>query len=423
MKYNKINPKLFVKNREKIAKVLPENSIAIINANDEMPRNGDQNFQYRQNSDLFYTTGIEQEQTILLIDPTGEDTLFIIKPNELMETWIGHKLTISEAKEFSGIKSVKYLEDFDFTLKSLLDQKETIYLNRIEYLKYDTDIEYRDIRFTKELKEKYPLHQFARLAPILTKFRLLKEEEELQLMQNACDITNKAFHRILKSLKPGMMEYEVEAEMTYEYLKNGASGHAYQPIVASGKNALVLHYVDNDQECKDGDLLLMDFGAEYGNYAADCSRTIPVNGKFTPRQKEVYESVLRVQNEAINHFKPGFSMKKMNDLVNSLIEKEMIKLGLFSKEDVRNQSTESPMYFKYMMHGVNHFIGLDVHDVGGKDDIFEEGMVLTIEPAIYIKEEGIGIRIEDNIIVGETPRNLMQDIPKEIDEIEALMNK
>ena len=420
-RYSSISSKLFIKNREKLSNLLSSDSVAIINANDEMPRNGDQNFQYRQNSDLFYLTGIEQEQTILLLNPSGEDMLFIIRPNELMETWTGHKLTKEEAKAISGIDTIKFIDEFDFQLKMILDQKSEIYLNRIEYLKYETEIAYRDIRFTEKLKQEYPLHTFSRLAPLLSKCRVIKEKEELEIMQKACDITNKAFHRVLSTLKPGMNEYEVEAELTYEFLKNGASGHAYQPIVASGKNALVLHYVDNNQECKDGDLLLMDFGAEYANYAADCSRTIPVNGRFTDRQKEVYNAVLRVQKEAITFFTPGSSMKAVNEKVNKLIEKEMIQLGLFTEEDVKNQDKESPMYFKYMMHGVNHFIGLDVHDVGGKDDVFQEGMVLTIEPAIYIKEEGIGIRIEDNIIVAENPINLMRNIPKKIEEIEEVM--
>ncbi len=420
MKYQKIDNELFVKNRAKLRKFLPKTAIAIINSNDEMPRNGDQDFKYRQNSDMFYLSGIEQEKSVLLLDPDGDDILFIIRPNELMETWTGHKLTKDEAKKIAGIDNVQYLDAFESTLKIILDKKENIYLNRIEYLKYETEIAYRDIRFTEWIRKEYPLHSYNRLAPLLATCRMVKEKEEIALMQKACDITNIAFHKVFEALKPGVNEYEMEAVLTYHFLKNGASGHAYHPIVASGKNALVLHYVDNDQECKDGDLLLMDFGAEYANYAADCSRTIPVNGKFTDRQKECYEAVLRVQKEALNYFKPGFSIKKMNDLTNLLMEKEMIALGLFTAEDVKNQKADSPMYFKYMMHGVTHFIGLDVHDVGGKDDVFREGMVLTIEPGIYIKEEGIGIRIEDNIVVADEPINLMKNIPKEVHEIEKL---
>ncbi len=424
-RYKKIDSQLFIKNRAKLVQKLKSRSMAVINANDEMPRNGDQNFHFRQNSDLFYLTGLEQERCILCLCPGHankalQEVVFILKADETLETWNGHKYTPAEVTEISGVETVKYLDDFDFVFREMILGSDRVYLNRIEYLKYETDVPYRDIRFAEKIQKEYPLQKYKRLAPILEELRLPKEIEELDLMKKACQITKDGFERVLRNLKPGIMEYQMEAELTYEFNRQGA-GHAYAPIVASGKNALVLHYVTNHEECKDGDLLLMDFGAEYANYAADCSRTIPVNGKFTPRQKECYEAVLRVQNEAIKLFIPGNSINKVNAEVNKMMEAEMVKLGLFTEEDVKNQAKESPMYFKYLMHGVNHFIGLDVHDVGGKDAVFEKGMVLTIEPGLYIKEENIGIRIEDNIVVDDTPVNLMKDIPKEVEEIERIM--
>lgn len=426
MKYQPIKPTLFQKNRKKLAGKLKKESVAIIHSNDEMPRNGDQFFAYRQNSDFFYLTGIEQEKSILVLCPDHvneklKEVLFLLKPNKKLEIWEGHKLTHEEAQKIAGIETVKWIDDFSFSVGEMLQTKGTIYMNIPENTKFQPEVKSRDFRKFLEFGEKFPLHQFDRLAPFLAELRMVKESEELELMQKACDITNKAFHRVLKSVKPGIMEYEVEAEMTYEFLKNGASGHAYAPIVASGKNACALHYVDNDAECKDGDLLLMDFGAEYANYAADCTRTIPVNGKFSPRQKECYQSVLNVLKKAQKLLVPGTTINKINKKVNLMMEEEMIKLGLFTQEDVKNQNPSSPLYFTYFMHGTSHFIGLDVHDVGGKDFPLQKGMVLTCEPGLYIAEENLGIRLENDIVVDEKPVNLMEDIPIEIDEIEALM--
>jgi len=349
------------------------------------------------------------------------EVIFTIQPNELMETWTGHKLTKKEIREISGISTVKWIGDFDMTFRDLVFNAENIYLNLNEYIKYETEVPYRDSRFAEKVKSSFPAHHIERLAPIITSHRLVKEKKEIELMRKACAITNDAFKRVLKFVKPGVDEFEVEAEMTYEFLKQGARGHAYQPIIGSGKNGLVLHYIENSDDCKNGDLLLMDFGAEYGNYAADCTRTIPVNAKFTERQKACYEAVLRVQKETIKLYTPGNTIEKVNNSVFKLMEKEMIGLGLFTKEDVKNQNPDSPLYSKYLMHGIAHFIGLDVHDVGGKYEPFKKGMVLTCEPGLYIKEEGIGIRIENDIMVADEPVDLMAHIPREVEEIEKLM--
>lgn len=427
MKKVNIDKDLFIKNRNKISSKLKSNSLAIVIANDELNRSGDQHFPFRQNSDLFYLTGLEQEKCILTLCPDHPDVklreiLFTIKPNELLETWTGHKYTKEEVQQISGINTVKWIDDFDMTLRNLALSSENIYVNLNEYIKYESPVLYQDQRLVQDLKNQFPLHQYFRLAPIITSERLLKEDEEIEVLQQACDITNDAFYRVLKFVKPGVKEYEVEAEMTHEFVSKGGRGHAYQPIVGSGKNALVLHYVENSDECKDGDLLLMDFGAEYGNYAADCSRTIPVNGKFTERQKKCYEAVLRVQKEAIKMFTPGNTIDKVNKAVFKLMEKELITLGLLTQKEVDKQNPDQPLYTKYLMHGITHFIGLDVHDVGSKYESFKKGMVLTCEPGLYIKEEGIGIRIENDIMVDDTPVDLMANIPREVEEIEKIMS-
>ena len=418
---------MFVRNRKNLTAQLAPQSVAIVSANDELTRTGDQHFPYRQNSDLFYLTGLNQEKCVLALCPDHPDknlreVLFTVKPDEQLETWTGHKFTPDEIREISGIQTVKWLENMDLMIRDMVISSETIYLNLNEYIKYIPDVAYNDYNLSKRLHEQFPLHNYKRLAPLLSSQRLVKQPEELELLKDACKITGSAFKRVLKFVKPGVKEYEVETEMTHEFITKGARGHAYQPIVASGKNALVLHYVENSETCQDGDLLLMDFGAEYGNYAADCSRTIPVNGKFSPRQKECYEAVLRVQKEATRLFVPGNTIDKVNKAVWKMMEEEMIKLGLFTKKDVKKQTPDSPLYFKYLMHGVAHFIGLDVHDVGGKYEPFKKGMVLTLEPGLYIKDEGIGIRIENNIVVADEPIDLMAGIPREVHEIEGLMH-
>ncbi|NPA45278.1 MAG: M24 family metallopeptidase [Chlorobi bacterium] len=425
MKYNKISNTLFVKNRNKLLNKIENKGIAIINSNDQMPKNGDQTYKFRQNSDFFYLTGIEQEKSILILNPfykKNKEILFILKPEKELEIWEGHKLTKEEATEISGIKNIKFISEFDAFLKDLLLENDNIFLNNNEYSKINTAVPYKDLRFIHELKEKYPLHKFHRLAPFLTELRLIKEPEEIELMKKACDITTKAFHKVLKTVKPGIKEYEIEAEITYEFLKNGANGHAYEPIIASGKNNCVLHYISNDKICKDGDLILMDFGAEYANYSADTTRTIPANGKFSERQKEVYNAVLRVMKKATKLMKPKMTINKLNKKVNSFIEEELVLLGLAKKEEINNKKQKDVIRMKYFMHGNSHFMGLDVHDVGTKDTEFKPGMVLSCEPAIYIEEEGFGIRLENDILITDNePIDLLANEPIEIEDIEKLM--
>ncbi len=431
MKYPQINNTLFIKNRKKLISRLKENSLVIVHSNDEMPRNGDQDFTFRQNSDMFYLTGIDQEQSVLLLcpqhpEPAKREVLLVKKTSKEMEIWYGHKYTKQEATNTSGIKNVQWLDQLEGLIQDMAYFAENIYLNLNENPRFSSQVPYRDIRFVKQMQERYPLHNYERLAPILTDLRVVKEAEEIELMQKACDITGKAFNRILKFLKPGVMEYEVEAEITHEYLMNRATGHSYSPIIASGKSACILHYVDNNKECKDGELLLMDFGAEYANYAGDCSRTIPVNGKFTDRQRQVYEAVLRVQKQAIKMLVPGITIFDYHIKVGNLIEEELIQLGLITREEAEKVPQDAPAekraFFKYYMHGTSHYMGLDVHDVGHKHMPLKKGMVFSCEPGIYIPEEGIGIRIENDIVVDDNPIDLMKGIPREVDEIEAIMN-
>lgn len=426
MRYKPFDSGLFVKNRKKLIEKLKPGALAIIHSNDEMPRNGDQFFPFRQNSDMFYLTGLDQEKCILVLFPDHpneamREMVFTVKTNDLMVTWYGHKYTLEQVTEVSGVETVKWLDDFDAVLHELMARAGIVYLNMNEYPRFSTPVPSRDLRFAHELKQKYPLHEYDRLAPIITKLRMVKEDEEIAAISRACEITGDAFGRVLNFVKPGVMEYEVEAEITHEYIRNGSSGHAYPPIVASGSNNCILHYGQNDRQCRDGDLLLLDFGAEYGNYAGDCSRTIPVNGKFTRRQRQVYEAVLRVLRQASQMLVPGTTIDSYHAKVCKLIENELIGLGLFTREDVRNQDPENPLFFKYYMHGTSHFMGLDVHDVGGKQDVLQKGMVLSCEPAIYIPEEGFGIRLENDILVDDVPVDLMAHIPIEPDEIEALM--
>jgi len=420
---------LFIKNRIKIAEKLTGNSLAILNSNDQMPRNGDQFFSFRQNSDLYYLTGIEQEKTLLLVYPGHKsekyrEVLFILKADKNTEIWEGHKLTKDEAKEISGIQTVFWLTELDFYLKDLIINVEKVYLNTNEYAKFFPEVESRDLRFARELKKKFPHHQFERLAPLLTGLRLQKEPEEINVIEKAVLITNKAYIEVLKILQPGLNEREIEALLTYQFIKNGASGHAYQPIVATGVNACYLHYTENNKTCKSGQLLLMDFGAEYMNYAADCTRTIPVNGKFTNRQKEIYNSVHNALKFAMGLMKPGMTINKLNRQVNKFMEQELLHLNLITLNDIENQSSDAPAYTKYFMHGTSHFIGLDVHDVGSKDEPFKPGMVLSCEPGIYIFEEKLGVRLEEDILITKKGNiNLTSSIPIEIEEIEKYMNK
>jgi Xaa-Pro aminopeptidase len=426
MRYQPINKGMYIRNRTKLLQKLKPGSLAIINSNDEMPRSGDQTHPFRQNSDMFYLTGLDQEKCILTLCPdhpveSMREILFTVKTNDLMVTWNGHKYTMEQASEVSGILNVKWLEDFDITLRDLMSRVQLVYLNQNEYTKFIPDVPLRDARFAAKLRQDFPVHTFERLAPFITALRMVKEPEEIVQIQKACDITNDGFRRILGFVKPGMKEYEVEAEFTHEFIRQGGTGHAYPPIIASGSNACILHYNTNFNTCNDGDLLLLDVGAEYGNYAADMTRTIPVNGKFSPRQRQVYDAVLRIKKAATAMLKPGTTIDKWHAAVCKLMEKELVGLGLISQEDLKNQTAASPAYFNYYMHGTGHFMGLDVHDVGTRQDVFESGMVMTCEPGIYIPEEGIGIRLENDIMVAEEPLDLMAHIPIEPDEIEALM--
>ena len=425
MRYLKIDNNLFRKNREKLLKLLPESSVAIVCSNAQMPRNGDQFYTYRQNSDFFYLSGIEQEKSVLFLkkDDNGKDitVLFIIKPNKLLETWEGKKLSIAEARSISGINEIKFIDDFDDYLHQELTMVKNIFGNLPENPRFQSDILSADRLLITKLKEKYPLHNYDRLAPFLTKHRLVKETEEIELIKKACQITKEAFIDVLKNCKPTLREYQLEAIITQRYIAEGAMGHAYNPIVASGKNACYLHYDTNDDTCNDGELVLFDIGAEYANYAADLSRTIPVNGKFSARQKELYEATLGIFKKARNLMKPGITINQINEQVEKLWEKEHIQLGLYNEKDITASSEN--LCKKYYPHGTSHFMGLDVHDVGGKDVVLEPGMIITCEPGIYIEEEETGIRIENDILITENGNiDLMKDIPVEIEEIEKIMN-
>jgi Xaa-Pro aminopeptidase len=429
MKYLPIDPKLFIQNRERFCKHILPNSAAFFNSNDEFPRNGDQNFKFRQNSDFFYLSGIDQEQSILLIYPDCplpkyREALFLRETNDVIAVWEGHKYTKDEAIATSGIINIFWLDAFPAALKEIMANSSHIYLNTNENMRFSTEVPYRDLRFANDLKERYPVHDYQRSAPVMSRLRTIKSKIEIDLISTACQITEKAFRRVMKFTKPGVMEYEVQAEIEHEFTWNRADGHAYYPIIASGGSACVLHYVENNKECKDGDLMLLDFGAEYANYAADLSRTIPVNGKFTPRQKECYNAVLRVMKQAIQKLVPGTTIDAYHAEVCKLMEAEMIGLGLFTAEDVKNQDPAKPLFFKYYPHGTSHYMGLDVHDLGTKQEVLHAGMLFSCEPGIYIPEENIGIRIENDILVTDNgPVDLMAGIPIEVEEIEAIMAK
>jgi Xaa-Pro aminopeptidase len=428
MKYNSIGKELFVENRKRYRELLKPGSIAFFNANDEMPRNGDGNFPFRQNSDLFYLSGIDQEKTLLVICPDCplpqyREVLFLLQTNEKIAVWEGHKYTKEEARAASGIHTVMWLEEMDAILTIMMNHASVVYLNINENDRFSSVVPYRELRFASEIKTKYPGHAFERSGPLMAALRSIKSDTEISLMEEAIAITGKAFRRVLAFTRPGVWEYEIEAEISHEFTRNRANGHAYTPIIASGKNACVLHYIDNNQQCQSGEVILMDFGAEYANYAADLTRCVPVNGKFTTRQADVYNAVLRVMRAATAMLVPGNTIEKYHVEVGRIMEEELIRLGLLSKADVSKQDPASPLYKKYFMHGTSHFLGLDVHDIGDKYAPMKAGMVFTCEPGIYIPEEGLGIRLENDILITEKkPIDLMSDIPVELEEIEELMN-
>ncbi len=428
MRYNIPPADLYIQNRANLRKQLPARSVAVFNSNDIMPTNADGTMPFRQNNDLLYMCGIDQEDTTLVIMPDHPDeslreVLFLKETSELIAIWEGHKFTKEEARAISGIKTIMWNTEFERVFNTIAVEADTIYLNSNEHTRAVLTVETRDDRFSKWCHGKYPQHQYGRLAPIMHQLRAIKSEAELTMMQKACEITEAGFRRVLSFLQPGVMEYEVEAEFIHEFIRQGSRGFAYAPIIASGFSACVLHYVDNDKPCQDGDVLLLDVGAEYGNYNADMTRAIPVNGRFTDRQKAVYNAVLRVKNEATNMLRPGVILHEYNKEVGKVMESELLGLGLLDKTDIKNQDPENPAYKKYFMHGTSHFLGLDVHDVGNFYQPIKEGMVFTVEPGIYIREENLGIRLEDNIVIQKHGHlNLMKNIPIEADEIEEIMN-
>lgn len=427
MKYKSIDSKLFSENRLRFAKKLAANSIAVFNSNDIMPTNADGHMGFRQNADLFYLSGIDQEESILVIYPDSKDgaqreILFLKETNEHIAIWEGHKYTKEEATATSGIKTIYWLHEFNTIFKQLMFRAQNVYLNTNEHTRAVIEVETRDARFINWCRQNFPLHSYHRLAPIMHQLRAIKSKHEIDLIQQACNITEKGFRRLLKFIKPGVMEYEIEAELIHEFIRNRSQGFAYGPIIASGGSACVLHYVENNKPCKNGDLILLDVAAEYGNYASDLTRCVPANGKFSKRQKEVYNAVLRVMRAATKMLVVGSTIEKYHVEVGKLMEKELIGLGLLDAKAVAKQDKNKPLYKKYFMHGTSHFLGLDVHDVGDFKRPLEEGMVFTCEPGIYITDENIGIRIENNILVTKKgPVDLMKNIPIEVDEIERLM--
>lgn len=429
MRYTKIPSSLFIKNRQNFTAKMVPNSIAILTSNDVMPNNADDVMGFSQNNELFYLSGIDQEESILILYPDAalpenREVLFVKETNDLIKIWEGEKLTKEQAFEVSGIKNVKWVQDFELALQYMAFDADTFYLGHNEHKKTLTaNINTQQVRMISFCKEKYPLHNYKRAAVIARELRQIKSEEEINLMQKAADISVGSFKRVLNAVKPGMKEYELEAELTYELIKNGGKRHAFMPIIASGKNACALHYNTNDSICKDGDMILMDFGVCYANYNSDTTRCFPVNGKFSERQKEVYTAVLHCLKEGSKLIKPGVISVEYEKKMASLVEEQLIKLGLLKAEEVKNQDKDTPLYKKYFMHGTAHHIGLDVHDVGLYTRPFEAGMVVTCEPGIYIAEEGIGCRLEnDYLIIENGTRNLTAAMPIEIDEIEAIMN-
>lgn len=428
MRYSDIDPRLFITNRERLATLLKPKSAVFLNANDILPTNADGTMRFRQNNDLFYLTGIDQEETILLLfpdcpDPKHREVLFLRETNDTIATWEGYKYTKDHARRVSGIEKIYWTHQFDSILKTLVFEAEHLYLNTNEHTRASVEVETRDARFVRDFQRRFPLHRYERLAPLMHQLRAIKQPEEIGLLQEAIRITEAGFRRLLPFVKPGVMEFEIEAELLHEFVRQRSRGFAYEPIVASGANACVLHYVANDQPCRAGDVILLDVAAEYANYNADLTRCLPVSGRFTDRQRAVYNAVLRVLHEAKAMLRPGTLWDGYHKEVGLVMESELKALGLLTQQEIDDQNPDWPAYKKYFMHGTSHFLGLDVHDVGNKYRPFEPGMVFTCEPGIYIKEEGLGIRLENNILITETGNvDLMESIPLEADEIEELMN-
>jgi len=428
MKYLPIDKKLFTSNRKNFVKRTKGNSIAVFHSNDEFPRNGDQTFVFKQNADFFYLSGIDQEQSILVLypdcpNPLYKEVLFLRQTNEHIAVWEGHKYTKEEARAASGIENIQWLSEYDTILHSIINYADNIYVNTNDNDRYSYSVPYRDLRMYEQLRAKYPLHNYERSAVILRDLRSVKSDIEVELTKKACQITRDAFVRVLKFTRPGVTEYEIEAETTHEFLCQRATGHAYNPIIASGPNANVLHYIDNNQVCKDGDVILLDFGAEYANYNADMTRSIPVSGRFTKRQRDVYDAVLRVMKGATAMIKAGAVLTGYQEEVGKIMTSELLGLKLLDKHDVEKQDPKMPAYKKYFMHGTSHHLGLDVHDFANRYSPFEVGNILTCEPGIYIPSEGLGIRLENDVLITKDGNiDLMADIPLEADHIEEIMN-
>ena len=429
MKYLPLNPKIFIDNRKRFIAEMEPNSIAIFNSNDELPMNGDALHPFVQNSDLFWLSGIEQEDTMVILfpgnpDPKYREVLVLVRPNELKEKWNGHQLRKNEGEAISGIQKIIWLDELEGLLQQWIHLADTIYLNTNENDRKANEVAVRDYRYAAYMHDRYPLHNYKRSAKILKDLRSVKTPLEIEVMQKAIDITDTTFRRLLKFIKPGVMEYEIDAEIWHSFLMQRASGPAYGSIIASGDRARTLHYVENNRECKDGELILMDFGARYGNYAADLTRTVPVNGKFSKRQKEVYNACLDLHYYCASILKPGISINDYTEKVADEATKLFQKIGLLTRQDVKNEDPDNRAYRKYLYHGISHHLGIDVHDLGTKTEPIKAGMVFTIEPGIYIEEEKMGIRIEDNYwITKNGNKDLMKNIPKTVEEIESLMKR
>jgi len=429
MKNLPLNPELFIKNRERFVGRMQKNSIAIFVSNDESPVNGDAIYRYKTNSDLYWLSGVTQEDSMVILfpdnpDPKYREVLVLVRPDELKEKWDGKRLRMKEAQDLSGIKTIVWLDSLDGLLQPWIHLADTIYLDTNENDRKASLVRTRDYRFVDEMKSRYPLHYYERAARIMKDLRGIKTALEIEVMQKAIDITENAFRRLLKFIRPGVMEYEIEAEIVHSFLSQRSAGEAYGSIIASGDRARTLHYVSNNQECKDGELVLMDFGAEYGGYNADLTRTIPVNGKFTRRQKTVYNACLHLHDYAKSLLKPGITITAYTDKVGEEATQQFLKIGLLKKSDIKNEDADNRAYRKYLYHGISHHLGIDVHDLGTRTEPIKPGMVFTVEPGIYIEEEQMGVRIENNIwITRNGNKDLMKNIPITAEEIESIMKK
>jgi len=429
MKYATLNSAIFIENRRRFVERMEPNAIAVFNSNDELPRNGDQLYTFKQNSDLYWLTGIEQEDSMLIIfpgnpDPKHKEVLVLVRPNELKEKWDGRRLRVSEAQAISGIQHIVWLDSLESLLQPWIHVADTIYLNSNENDRKANLVQVRDYRYAGEMKQRYPLHQYKRSAKILRQLRGIKTSLEVEVMQQAIDITEKAFRRLLQFIKPGVYEYEIEAELYHEFLRNRATGPAYSSIIASGDRARTLHYISNNQQCKEGELILMDFGAEYGGYCADLTRTVPVNGKFTGRQREVYNACLHLHNYAKSILKPGITIIDYTEMMGDEATKVFVDIKLLQQNDINKETTDNRAYRKYLYHGISHHLGIDVHDLGTRTEPLLPGMLLTVEPGIYIEEENMGVRIENNIWITENGNDdLFKNIPITAEEIEELMSR